>query len=411
MKTRLPFIFILVTLTLDAMGIGLILPVMPDLIREVTGGELGEAAIWGGILLTSFAVMQFLFGPTVGSLSDRFGRRPVLLVSLAVMAVDYVVMALAGSMWLLLVARMVGGIAAATQATALAFIADISKPEDKSKNFGILGAAFGIGFVAGPAIGGLLAEFGTRAPFWAAAGLASCNFLLGWFVMPETVTDRIRRTFEWRRANPFGALMALGKLPGVTRYLLLFFLYELAFIVYPATWAYFTQERFGWGPGMVGLSLALFGVSMAIVQGGLIRIILPRFGERTTVLYGFCFNAFAFLCLALVVSPIWALILTPMTALGAVVTPALQGIMSQKASDNQQGELQGVISSARSVAYIIGPLVMSQIFAAFTLSPALPYLPGAPFVVSMLLMGVCLTVFLTRPRRPKSPLTLDTESV
>lgn len=398
MKTRLPFVFILVTLTLDAMGIGLILPVMPDLIREVTGGALGEAAVWGGILLTSYAVMQFLFGPTVGSLSDRFGRRPVLLVSLAVMAADYVVMALAGSMWLLLAARMVGGIAAATQATALAFIADISKPEDKSKNFGILGAAFGIGFVAGPAIGGLLAEFGTRAPFWAAAVLATCNFMLGWFVMPETVTDRIRRKFEWRRANPFGALMALGKLPGVTRYLLLFFLYELAFIVYPATWAYFTQERFGWGPGMVGLSLALFGVSMAIVQGGLIRIILPRFGERTTVLYGFCFNAFAFLCLALVVSPIWALILTPMTALGAVVTPALQGIMSQKADDNQQGELQGVIASARSVAYIIGPLIMSQIFAAFTLSTNLPYMPGAPFVVSMLLMGVCLVVFLTRPR-------------
>lgn len=409
MSNRLPFVFILVTLTLDAMGIGLILPVMPDLIREVNGGALGQAAVWGSILMTSFALMQFICGPTVGSLSDRFGRRPVLLVSLAVMAADYVVMALAGSIWLLLIARIIGGIAAATQSTALAFIADVSKPEEKSKNFGLVGAAFGIGFVVGPVIGGLLGEFGTRAPFWAAAILATCNFLLGWFVMPETVTDRIRRKFEWRRANPFGAVMALNKLPGVTRYILLFLLYELAFIVYPATWAYFTQERFGWSPGMVGVSLALFGVSMAIVQGGLIRIILPRFGERATVLYGFCFNAFAFVCLAFVTSPTIALILTPMTALGAVVTPALQGIMSQKADDNQQGELQGVISSARSVAYMIGPLIMAQIFAAFTLWPMLPYMPGAPFLLSMLLMGVCLAVFLTRPRN--RTLTKAPESV
>ncbi len=409
MSNRLPFVFILVTLTLDAMGIGLILPVMPDLIREVNGGALGQAAVWGSILMTSFALMQFLCGPTVGSLSDRYGRRPVLLVSLAVMAADYVVMALAGSIWLLLIARIIGGIAAATQSTALAFIADVSKPEEKSKNFGLVGAAFGIGFVVGPVIGGLLGEFGTRAPFWAAAVLATCNFLLGWFVMPETVTDRIRRKFEWRRANPFGALKALNKLPGVTRYIFLFFLYELAFIVYPATWAYFTQERFGWGPGMVGVSLALFGISMAIVQGGLIRIILPRYGERATVLYGFCFNAVAFVFLAFVTSPTLALILTPMTALGAVVTPALQGIMSQKAGDNQQGELQGVISSARSVAYMIGPLIMAQIFAAFTLWPALPYMPGAPFVLSMLIMSVCLAVFLTRQRN--KPLTEASDSV
>ena len=404
MKPRLPFVFILVTLTLDAMGIGLILPVMPDLIREVNGGALGEAAVWGGVLLTSFAVMQFLFGPTIGNLSDRFGRRPVLLVSLAVMAADYVVMALAGSIWLLLAARVVGGIAAATQATALAFIADISKPEDKSKNFGILGAAFGIGFVVGPAIGGVLAEFGTRAPFWAAAGLATLNLVLGWSVMPETVTDKIRRRFEWRRANPFGALMALRKLPEVTRFLLLFFLYELAFIVYPATWAYFTQERFGWSPGTVGLSLALFGIAMAVVQGGLIRIVIPRFGESATVLYGFCFNAVAFLCIAFVTSPTLALMLTPLTALGAVVTPALQGLMSQRAADNQQGELQGVIASSRSLAYIVGPMLMSGIFSAFTLSPDLPYMPGAPFLLSMGIMGLCLAIFLGRPRaRPLSP--------
>lgn len=394
MRTRLPFVFILITLTLDAIGIGLILPVLPGLIREVNGGALGQAAVWGGLLATSFAVMQFLFGPIMGGLSDRFGRRPILLLSLAVMAADYVVMAVAGSIWLLLLGRLVGGIAAATQSTALAFIADISKPEDKGKNFGLVGAAFGVGFVIGPAFGGLLAEFGTRAPFWAAAVLSALNLTLGYFVLPETVTDRIRRPFEWRRANPFGAFMALGRVPGLKRFLILFFLYEFAFIVYPATWAFFTQERFGWGPGMVGVSLASFGISMAIVQGGLIRIILPRFGERATILYGFIFNACAFLALAVVTSGTIALILTPLTALGAVVTPALQGLMSKSAADNQQGELQGLIASFRAVAMILSPLVMTQIFAAFTLPDGPAYLPGAPFLLSMLIMGLCLAVYL-----------------
>lgn len=398
MSTRLSFTFILMTLALDAIGIGLILPVLPDLIREVNGGALGQAAIWGGILSTSFAVMQFAFGPLVGNLSDRFGRRPVLLISLLVMAADYVVMAVAGSIWWLLAGRIIGGVTAATQSTATAFIADISAPQDKAKNFGLVGAAFGIGFVLGPILGGVLAEFGTRAPFWAAAILALANAIFGYVVLPETVTDRIRRPFELRRANPFGAFKALGKLPGVTRYLLLFFLYEFAFIVYPATWAYFTQARFGWGPGMIGVSLASFGIAMAVVQGGLIRIILKRFGETGTVLYGFCFNAVAFLCLALVVSPTLALILTPLTALGAVVTPALQAMMSRIAADNQQGELQGVISSSRAVAFIFAPLVLTQIFAHFTLPGAPVYLPGAPFLLSMALMGVCLVVFTSRPK-------------
>ncbi len=398
MSTKLSFTFILVTLALDAIGIGLILPVMPDLIRAVKGGALGQAAIWGGILATSFAVMQFIFGPIVGNLSDRYGRRPVLLISLLVMALDYVVMAIAGSIWLLLAGRIVGGITAATQSTAKAFIADISAPEDKAKNFGLVGAAFGIGFVIGPLIGGLLAEFGTRAPFWGAAVLAFGNAIFGYFVLPETVTDRIRRPFAWRRANPFGAFKALGQLPGVKRYLLLFFIYEFAFIVYPATWAYFTQERFDWGPGMVGFSLASFGISMALVQGGLIRIILKRFGETGTILYGFCFNAAAFLCLAFVVSPTLVLILTPLTALGAVVTPALQAMMSRIADDNQQGELQGVISSSRAVALIVSPLILTQIFAYFTVEGTPIYLPGAAFLLSMALMGLCLVVFLTRSK-------------
>ncbi len=397
-SNRMPFAFILITLVLDAMGIGLILPVMPDLIRDVNGGDLGEAAVWGGVLATTFAVMQFLFGPTLGSLSDRYGRRPILLISLAVMAIDYLVMAVAGTIWLLFLTRVVGGITAATQSTAGAFIADISPPEKKAQNFGLIGAAFGMGFIFGPMIGGLLAEFGHRAPFYAAAVLATANLIFGYFVMPETVTDRIRRPFDWRRANPFGAFRALGRLPGVARLLLLVFLYEFAFIVYPATWAFFTQERFGWSPAMVGLSLASFGVSMAIVQGGLIRWIIPTFGERNTIVYGFLFNFCAFTVLMLLTNGWVALAFTPITALGAVVTPAVQGMMSRIASDDQQGELQGVIASSKAVAMILSPLVMTQVFWLFTSGDGL-YLPGAPFGVAAGLMLVCFAVFVLRPRR------------
>lgn len=245
---RLPLVFIMITVVIDAMGIGLIMPVMPDLLTEVQGGSLANAAIWGGILSTSFAVMQFLFGPVIGGLSDRFGRRPVLLVSLVVMALDYVVMALAGSIWLLLAGRIVGGITAATHSTANAYIADISKPEDKAANFGLIGAAFGIGFVLGPVIGGLLAEYGTRAPFYAAAVLAALNAVFGYFVLKETVTDKIRRPFLWRRANPFGAFKALGQFPELKKLLFVFFIYQVAFGVYPAIWSYFGKARFGWGP-------------------------------------------------------------------------------------------------------------------------------------------------------------------
>ncbi|SLN45334.1 TCR/Tet family MFS transporter [Pseudooctadecabacter jejudonensis] len=394
--------FIIITLMLDAMGIGLILPVMPDLIREVEGGTLGTAALWGGVLATTFAVMQFIFGPILGSLSDRFGRRPVLLVSLAVMTVDYLVMAVAGSIWLLFLTRVIGGITAATQSTAAAFIADISKPEEKSANFGLIGAAFGLGFVLGPVIGGLLGELGTRAPFYAAAALGALNLLFGYYVLPETVTDRIRRPFSLRRANPFGAFRALSQLDGLRRLIFLVFLYEFAFIVYPATWAYFTKEAFGWSPGMVGGSLAMFGIGMALVQGVLIRPVLRRFGERGTIIYGITFNFVAFLALTLLTNGWIALAFTPLTALGAVVTPALQGLMSQRAGDDQQGELQGVIASAKSIAMIFSPLVMTQLFWVFTDGTGV-HLPGAAFALSALLMIVCMVTFLGRPRVPATP--------
>jgi MFS transporter, DHA1 family, tetracycline resistance protein len=397
---RLPVLFLLITVMLDAMGIGLIMPIMPDLIREVQGGALADAALWGGLMATVFAVMQFLFSPVIGNLSDYYGRRPVLLVSLFVMTLDYLVMALAGSIWLLMLGRIVGGITAATHATANAYMADISKPVDKAANFGLLGAGFGLGFVLGPLIGGFLGEYGTRAPFYAAAILAALNFLLGWFVMRETVTDRIRRPFNWKRANPFGAFRAVISLPGIRPLLWVYFLYSVALYVYPAIWAYFTQERFSWSPQMIGLSLGLFGIAMAIVQGAMIRPILRWFGERRTVVWGQLFDFGTFGVLSVVTSGTLALILTPLSALGAVVTPALQGIMSRMVDDNAQGELQGVLTSVNALAMIASPLMMTSVFAFTTREGTPLYWPGAPFMVSSLLIVIGLVVF-SRCRIPE----------
>ena len=390
---HLPKLFILITVIIDSMGIGLIMPVMPELIQEVQGGSLGTAALWGGLLAASFAVMQFLCGPLIGALSDSIGRRPVLLVSLAAMAVDYVVMAVAGSIWLLLAGRIFGGITASTYATAGAYMADISKPEEKAANFGLIGAAFGIGFVLGPIIGGLLGAYGTRAPFYAAAALAAVNTLFGALVMTETVTDRIRRAFSWRRANPLGALRHLINLPEARVLMLGFFLFSVAFHVYPSVWAFFTEERFGWGPGMIGVSLTLYGIMAALVQGVLIRPILSVLGDWRAVLYGLAFAMLAFAIIAFLPNGTAALIMTPITALGGVAMPALQGIMSRTTPDDAQGELQGLMASATALAMIVSPLLMTSVFAAFT-GPAAPvYLPGAPFLVSLMLIGATLAIF------------------
>lgn len=391
---NLPILFIMFTVMIDAMGIGLIMPVMPDLLIEVGGGTLGAAALWGGVLATSFAAMQFLFGPVIGGLSDRFGRRPVLLVSLVVMAVDYLVMAVAGTIWLLLIGRIIGGITAATHSTANAYIADISKPEDKAANFGLIGAAFGIGFVLGPLMGGLLAEYGTRAPFYAAAALAGLNAIFGWFVLKETVTDAIRRPFSLKRANPFGAFKALSKLPTIGPLLGVFFFYQVAFTVYPSIWSYFGKERFDWDPSTIGLSLGLFGIMIALVQGLLIRPVLKYLGERGTVIYGLLFDVLAFGLLAIVTSGTIALILIPIAALAGVVTPALQGLMSRSVADNQQGELQGALTSVTALAMIIAPMAMTTTFAAFTGDTAPIYFPGAPFVLSMVLVIVAIVLFV-----------------
>ncbi len=393
MDKRPAFLFIIITLVIDAMGIGLIIPVMPELMKTVAGVNLSSAAVWGGFLATIFAVMQFLFGPTVGSLSDKYGRRPILLISMAVIAVDYVIMGFANSIWLLVVLRIVAGIAASTQVTAAAYISDISSPEQKIANFGILGAAFGIGFVLGPLVGGVLGDFDYRAPFFASAALATLSLIFGYFVLPETLTDETRRPFDLSRSNPVGALVQIRRFPGMMRLLVLFFLYDFAFNVYPAAWSYFTIARFGWSESMLGLSLALFGISIAVVQGFLIRKVVARYTARQIILFGFVFDLVIFVVLAFITSGTWTLILTPIAALGALVVPSLQGVIARMADDNQQGEIQGIISSVRALSVIAAPLVMTSAFFWGTREGAAFFLPGAPFLVSAAVVVVCLAIF------------------
>ncbi len=399
---RLPTVFILLTVMIDSMGIGLILPVMPALLLEVGGGTLANAALWGGVLTTSFAVMQFLCGPTVGNLSDRFGRRPILLTSLFVMAVDYLVMAVAGSIWLLLIARIIGGITAATHSTALAYMADTSTRENRASGFGLVSAAFGLGFVLGPIIGGVLGDMGTRAPFYAAAALASANFIFGLLILPETVTDKIRRPFSWARANPFGAIVHIRALPGLAGLLLVLLLFQMATNVYPVIWAYYTQAQFDWSPAMIGLSLAVFGISMAVVQGGVIRLAIARFGDFYTVIFGFGFSIIAFPVLAFITNGKVALILTPISALAAMAGPALQAIMSKRTPENAQGELQGILTSVSALAMILAPLIMTAVFAAATHPEGPVFLPGAPFLAALMLTFAALALFwASRPSKRK----------
>ena len=338
MSHRKAIYFILITVVIDAIGIGLIMPVMPSLLLDLGGSSLANAAIWGGILSTVFAAMQFLFGPLVGNLSDRFGRRKILLVSMTVMAVDYVLMGLAHALWLLFLARILGGITAANHSTAGAVIADVSKPDEKAANFGLMGAAFGVGFILGPMLGGLMAEFGPRAPFYLAAVMAGANAVFGYFVLPETVTDRNRRPFDWRRALPHGAFRSVAAIPGQGRMMIVLFFQEIAFVVYPVIWAFYTIGKFGWEPWLVGVSLGAFGVMMAISQGVLIRIAIPRLGEYGTAILGLSMEMVAFVAIAFAPTTWVIFALLPISALGMLAGPAMQGIMSRAVSDDAQGE-------------------------------------------------------------------------
>jgi DHA1 family tetracycline resistance protein-like MFS transporter len=397
MREKFPVLFILITLTLDAIGFGLIMPVMPDLLREVSGGDIAQAALWAGALTGGFAAMQFLFGPVIGNLSDRFGRKPVLLLSLAVLSADYVILALAGSIWLVFVARLLTGAASSTFGTAAAYLADISTPEQKAQRFGLIGAAFGLGFVLGPALGGLLAEFGTRAPFVAAAGLAAANLVFGAIVMRESLTPERRRPFVLARANPFGAFRHIGRMPGLGPYLGAYFVHEFAFAVYPITWAYFAIARFDWSPGQVGLSLALFGLGFAVVQGALIRPAMAHLGRMRSMVLGTLSATVALVGLTIVTDGTIAMMLIPLSSLGGLVIPALRAELSDRVSESQQGELQGAMGSLRAVGMMSAPFVFTSAFAVFT-GPAAPlFLPGVAFGIAAVLNLVVLAL-LARAR-------------
>ncbi|MEY2793683.1 MAG: hypothetical protein RJA76_1675 [Bacteroidota bacterium] len=380
--------FIFITILIDVLGIGIIVPVMPTLIRSFTGGDLSTASRYSGLLMASYAIMQFFFSPILGGLSDKFGRRPVILASLFGFSVDYLVLANAPTIFWLFLGRLFAGITGASFTTAQAYIADISKPEDRAKNFGMVGAAFGLGFIIGPAIGGMLGHYGIRFPFYAAAVLTFVNAMYGYFVLPESLSSENRRAFDWKRANPWGSLKNLTKFPLIAGLVGSFFCLQLAGQAHPSTWSYFTMKVFNWTPAEVGYSLAFVGLIVAIVQGGLSRVLTPRLGEKNAVnigllLYGFGFVLFAY------ASQSWMMyaFMIPF-GLGGIAGPSLQSLITQQVGANEQGELQGGLTSLQSITTIFGPLFASNLFAFFTSESAPIQFPGAAFLMAGILVFI-----------------------
>lgn len=391
--------FVLITVMIDMIGIGIIIPVLPELIETIAHVDLSAASILGGWLFIAYSAMQFLFGPIIGNLSDAYGRRPLLLLSIAGLGIDYVLTAFAPTIAWLFVGRLVAGIFGASYSTANAFIADITEPADRAKAFGMVGAAFGIGFIVGPAIGGVLGELGPRVPFFAAAVLSFANLAYGYLVLPETLAPEKRRRFEIARANPLGALVAFRHHPVLLSFGIVLLLHFLATNVYPAIWAYYTIYRYGWSAWEVGASLAFFGVITAIVQGGLVGPVIKRFGEARTAMVslvaevvitvGYAFASKGWMIYALLI----------VGAAQGIVMPAVNAMMTHEVEDDAQGELQGAISSLMGIAAIAGPFVATQLFGLFTGPNAPVELPGAPFLASAVLSGVALWVFARRPAR------------
>lgn len=379
--------FIFITLLIDVIGFGIIIPVMPTLISELKGVDISTASKYGSLLMFAYAVVQFFCAPILGNLSDKYGRRPVLLFSLFGFGIDYLFLALAPSYGWLFIGRIIAGVTGASMTTGAAYIADVSTPENRAKNFGMIGAAFGLGFIIGPMIGGLLGGLGPRIPFYAAAGLALLNCTYGYFVLPESLSKENRRSFEWKRANPVGSLLHLRKYQAIGGLAVSIFLIYVAAHAIMSNWSYFTMYRFSWDEKMVGISLAVVGVLVATVQGGLTRIINPRFGNEKSLYTGLALYAMGMLLFGIANQSWMMFVFLIPYCLGGIAQPALQAVMAGHVPSNVQGELQGTITSLMSAAAIIGPLLMNNLFFYFTHDKAPVHLPGAPFLLASVLMA------------------------
>lgn len=384
-KAAIGFIFI--TLLIDVTGLGLIIPVMPKLIEDLLQtSDISKASQYGGWLTFAYAFVQFLFAPVLGNLSDKYGRRPVLLLSLLGFGIDYLFLSFAPSIGWLFIGRIIAGITGASFTTASAYIADISTPENRAQNFGMIGAAFGLGFILGPMIGGLLGELGARVPFFVAAGLALLNCAYGYFVLPESLSKENRRNFEWRRANPVGSLLQLKKYPAVAGLIISMILIYIAGHAVQSNWSFFNIERFGWSPKMIGISLGIVGLLVGGVQGGLVRVINPRIGNEKSIYMGLGLYALGLLLFAFATEGWMMFVFLIPYCLGGIAGPALQSIISGHVPPNEQGELQGALTSLMSATSIIGPPLMTNLFAYFTHKEAPVYFPGAAFFLGALLM-------------------------
>ncbi len=383
--------FIFLTVVIDTIGLGIIIPVLPSLIKELIHGDLSEASRYGGWLMFCYAFTQFIFASVLGNLSDCYGRRPVLLFSLLGFSINYVLMGFAPSIGWLFLGRLIAGVTGASHTVAAAYIADISTPEKKAQNFGLLGAAFGLGFIIGPVIGGLLGQFGSRIPFFAAGALSLLNLIYGYFVVPESLPSANRRGFSWRKANPVGAFQHMKKYPQIYALVSCIFLVNLAAHAVQSTWSYYTMEKFQWDEKMVGISLGFIGTLLTIVQAGLLRVAIPKLGLPRSILIGLLLHSISLPLIALAPSTWMLFAFSVIYVCGGIGGPAIQSLISNLTPANEQGQIQGGIASLISLTAIFGPLLMSNLFAFFAKDSTAYYFPGAPF-----LMGgaMALTAFL-----------------
>jgi DHA1 family tetracycline resistance protein-like MFS transporter len=383
--------FIFITILIDIIGIGIIIPIIPDLIRELGDMNIEDASQIGGWLMASYALMQFFFAPAVGLLSDKYGRRTILFISLFGMGLDYILHAVAPTLIWLFVGRVIAGVFGASITTANAYIADISDPKDRAKNFGMVGVAFGVGFALGPFLGGVLSEWGTRIPFYAAAGLSILNLIYGIFVLPESLPKEKRRDISWKDANPIGALTFLKKHKELMGFVSVYFLLNLAGHAVHSTWNFFTMDQFAWTAKQVGYSLAIVGILVATVQGGVIGLVVPKLGDRRSVLIGFGFWTFGMILFSLATEGWMMYVFLIPYCLGGIAGPTMQGIISNQVQGNEQGELQGALTSLASMTSVAGPILMTTVFRTFAEEETAPvHFPGAAFGLGAILLMFCI---------------------